>query len=90
MTFNNEVKEVLNKMVKRSGINVTYYDGYIVMFYKVNIHALTQHRIVFSKNGYNLLVLFYNDYHENDYVFLCRRRKAYIDYDQKVCYKLFY
>jgi len=58
MTFYNYAKEVLNKMAKRSGIKVTYYDGYIVMFDKVNIYALTPHRIVFSKNGDYLLLLF--------------------------------
>ena len=29
MVFNNDVKEVLNKMAKRSGIKVEYYDGFI-------------------------------------------------------------
>ena len=49
MIFNNDTKEVLNKMAKRSGIKVEYYAGFIVMFDKVNVHALTPHRIVFSK-----------------------------------------
>lgn len=66
MIFNNDVKKVLNKMAKRSGIKVEYYNGFIVMFNKVNLNALTPHRIVFSKNGYYLLVLFYNNYHEDD------------------------
>lgn len=67
--FNNDTKEVLNKMAKRSGIEVTYYDGYIVMFDKANIHAITPHRILFSKNGYHLLVLHYDEYHEDDDLF---------------------
>lgn len=69
MTFNNSTKEELNKMAKHSGINVTYYDGYIVMFDKVNIHAITPHMLVFSKNGDNLIVLHYDEYHEDDDLF---------------------
>ena len=69
MVFNNDVKEILNKMAQRSGIKVEYYTGFIIMFDKVNVHALTPHRIVFSKNGYYLLVLFYDNYHEDDDVF---------------------
>lgn len=60
MVFNNDAKEVLNKMAKRSGIKLEYYEGFIVMFDKVNVHALTPHIIVFSKNGYYLLVLLVN------------------------------
>ena len=51
MTFNNYTKEELNKMAKHSGINITYYDGYILEFDKVNVHAITPHKLVFSKNG---------------------------------------
>jgi len=69
MIFNNDVKEVLNKMAKRSGIKIEYYNGFIVMFNKVNVHALTPHRIVFSKNDVYLLVLYYDEYHEYDDVF---------------------
>ena len=69
MVFNNDTKEVLNKMAKRSGIKVEYYDGFIVMFGKVNVHAITPHRIVFSKNDVYLLVLYYDEYHEDDDVF---------------------
>ena len=39
MVFNNDVKEALNKMAKRSGIKVEYYNGFIIMFDKVNVHA---------------------------------------------------
>ena len=69
MTFNNYTKEELNKMAKHSGINVTYYDGYIVVFDKVNIHAITPHKLVFSKNGDYLTVLHYDEYHEDDDLF---------------------
>ena len=62
MTFNNYTKEELNKMAKHSGINVTYYDGYILEFDKVNVHAITPHMLVFSKNGDYLTVLYYDEY----------------------------
>lgn len=66
MVFNNDTKEVLNKLVKRSGIKVEYYDGFIVMFDKANIHALTLYRMVFSKNNVYLLRLYYDGNHEAD------------------------
>ena len=66
ITFNNYTKEELNKMAKHCGINVTYYDGYILEFDKVNVHAITPHKLVFSKNGYYLTVLHYDEYHEDD------------------------
>ena len=69
MVFNNDVKEIQNKMAKRSGIKVEYYNGFIIMFDKVNIHILTPHRILFIKNGNNLLVVFYDNYHEDDDIF---------------------
>ena len=39
------------------------------MFDKLNVHALTPHRIVFSKNDVYLLVLYYDEYHETDELF---------------------
>lgn len=57
-------------MVKHNGINVIYYDGYILKFDKVNVHAITLHMLVFSKNGNNLIVLHYDEYHEDDDLFL--------------------
>ena len=56
-------------MVKHNGINVIYYDGYILKFDKVNVHAITPHMLVFSKNGDNLIVLYYDEYHEDDDLF---------------------
>ena len=49
MAFNNVTKEELNKMAKHNGINVIYYDGYILKFDKVNVHVITPHMLVFSK-----------------------------------------
>jgi len=56
-------------MAKHCGIKATYCEGYIIMFDKVNIHAITPHMLVFSKNGDNLRVLHYDEYHEDDNLF---------------------
>ena len=36
---------------------------------KNNVYSITPHRLVFSKNEYNLLVLYYDEYHETDELF---------------------
>lgn len=82
LLFDNEVKESLNKTFKSSGIKITYYDGYIVKFDKSNIHSITPHRIVFSKNGDNLLVLYYDEYHEDYDLFFIDGQK-YTLFDAK-------
>ena len=56
-------------------MKVTYYYGYIVEFDKVNINAISPHKIVFSKYGYNLLVLHYDEYHENNNLYLIPNEK---------------
>lgn len=75
MTFKNYTKEEFNKMAKHSGINFSDYYGYIVMFDKVNIHAITPHKLVFSKNGDYLTVLHYDEYHEDDDLFFVDGKK---------------
>ena len=82
LLFDNEVKESLNKTFKSSGIKVSYYDGYIVKFDKSNIHSITPHRIVFSKNDENLLVLYYDEYHEDFDLFFINGQK-YTLFDAK-------
>ena len=52
-----------------------YYYGYIVDFDKANIHAISPHKIVFTKYGYNLLVLHYDDYHANENFFFIPEEK---------------
>ena len=69
LLFDSEVKESLEMTFKRSGIKFSYYDGYILRFEKTNVYSITPHRLVFSKNEYNLLVLYYDEYHEYDDVF---------------------
>ena len=75
LLFDKEVKESLNKTFKSSGIKITYYDGYIVMFDKVSVRAITPHRLIFSKNGDNLIVLYYDEYYEDDDLFFVNRKK---------------
>lgn len=75
MIFNNDIKDEFEKMAKHSGINFSCYYGYIVMFDKVSIHAITPHRLVFSKNGDNLIVLYYDEYHEDDDLFFADGEK---------------
>ena len=51
-------------------MEVMYYYGYISKFDKLNVHTISQHKIIFSKYGYDLLVLHYDEYHEDDDLFL--------------------
>ena len=84
MSFNNDIKEELNKVAKHIGIKVTYYDGYIVMFDKVNVLAITPHLLVFSKNGSNLIVLHYYGYHEDYDLFFVEGEKYNINTIKKI------
>ena len=82
LLFDNEVKDSLERSFKRNGIKITYYDGYIVKFDKCNIYSITPHRIVFSKNDENLLVLYYDEYHEDMDLFFIEGKK-YTLFDAK-------
>ena len=75
MSFDKETEEELSKMSKHSGIKFWFYYGYIVMFDKVNIHAITPHMLVFCKNGNYLVVLHYDEYHEDDDLFFVDGKK---------------
>ena len=69
MSFDKETEEELSKMSKHSGIKFCFYYGYIVMIAKVNIYAITPHMLDFCKNGNYLVVLHYDEYHEDDNLF---------------------
>ena len=73
--FNKDTIEELNKFAKNYKMNVTYYYGYIVNFDKVNVYAISPHKIVFTKYGYNLLVLHYDDYYANENLFFIPEEK---------------
>ena len=89
LLFDNEVKESLNKMAKHSGIKIEYYNGYILRFDKSNIHSITPHRIAFSKNDENLLVLYYDEYHEDYDLFFINGQK-YTLFDAKKYIKSYF
>ena len=63
VNFDIDTIEKLNKFAKGYRMKFTYYYGYIVEFDRVNVCAINPHKIVFTKYGYNLLVLHYDDYH---------------------------
>ena len=73
--FDKETIEELNKFAKTYRMKVTYYYGYIVEFDKVNVYTISPHKIIFSKYGYDLLVLHYDEYHENNNLYLIPNEK---------------
>ena len=73
--FDKDTKDELNKFAKTYRIAVWYYYGYISKFDKVNVYTITPHKIVFSKYGYNLLVLHYDEYHENKNLYFIPNEK---------------
>lgn len=42
----------------------------VILLCKVNIHAITPHMLVFCKNGIYLVVLHYDEYHEDSDLFI--------------------
>ena len=73
--FDKDTIEDLNKFAKTYKMKVTYYYGYIVAFDKANVYAISPHKIVFTKYGYNLLMLHYDDYHANENLFFIPEEK---------------
>jgi len=73
--FDKDTKEELNKFAKTYKMKATYYYGYIVDFDKANVHAISPHKIFFTKYGHNVLVLHYDDYHANENLFFIPEEK---------------
>ena len=73
--FNKDTIEEVNKFAKTYKMKVTYYYGYIVELKKTNVYAISPHKIVFTKYGYNLLVLHYDYYHANEKIFFIPEEK---------------
>lgn len=73
--FDKDTIEELNKFAKNYRMEVKYYYGYISKFDKLNVHTISPHKIVFSKYGYDLLVLHYDEYHENPNLFFISEEK---------------
>ena len=66
MHFNEDTIDSLNRFAKNYRFKIAYFYGYLVKFDKANIYAISPHKILFSKNDVNLLVLHYDDYMENE------------------------
>ena len=75
INFDKDTKKMLNKFAKTYRMKVTYYYGYISKFDKLNVHTISLHKIIFSKYGYDLLVLHYDEYHENNNLYLIPNEK---------------
>ena len=75
INFDKDTKEELNKFAKTYRMKVEYYYGYISIFDKLNVHTISPHKIIFSKYGYDLLVLHYDEYHENNNLYLITNEK---------------
>ena len=75
INFDKDTKEEINKFAKTYRMEVKYYYGYILKFEKLNVHTISPHKIVFSKYGYDLLVLHYDEYHENNNLYLIANEK---------------
>ena len=73
--FDKDTIEELNKFAKTYKIKVTYCYGYIVEFDKTNVYAISPHKMLFTKYGYNLLVLHYDEYHKNNNLYLIPNEK---------------
>ena len=75
INFDKDTKKMLNKFAKTYRMKVTYYYGYISKFDKLNVHTISPHKIIFSKYGYYLLVLNYDECHENNNLYLIPNEK---------------
>ena len=73
--FDKDTIEELNKFAKNYRMEVEYYYGYISIFDKLNVHTISPHKIIFSKYGCDLLVLHYDEYHENNNLYLIPNEK---------------
>ena len=75
INFDKETKEELNKFAKTYKMKVAYYYRYISKIDKLNVHTISPLKIIFSKYGYDLLVLHYDEYHENNNLYLIPNEK---------------
>ena len=62
-------------MAKHSRISFSYYYCYIIEFDKANVDGITPHTLVFSKKRKELIVLYYDEYREDDDLFLTNGEK---------------
>lgn len=64
--FNPDTIDNFNQFAKSYKFKIRYFYGYLVKFDKVNVYAISPHKILFSKKNINLLVLHYDYYIGND------------------------
>ena len=75
INFDKETKEELNKFAKTYRMEVTYYYDYNSKIDKLNVYTINPYKIIFSKYGHDLLVLHYDEYHENNNLYLIPNEK---------------
>lgn len=75
INFDKDTKDELNKFAKTYRMEVQYYYGYISKSDKLTVHIINPHKIIFSKYGYYLLVLNYDECHENNNLYLIPNEK---------------
>ena len=73
--FDKDTIEEFNNFANNYKLKVTYYYGYIVEFDKTKVYAISPHKIVFTKHGYDLLILHYEEYHVNNNLYLIPNEK---------------
>ena len=56
-------------------MKVIYYYDYISKFDKLNVYTISPNKIIFSKYGHDLLVLHYDEYNENNNLYLIQNEK---------------
>ena len=73
--FDKDTKAEINKFAKTYRMEVTFHYGYSSKFDKLDVHTITPHKLIFSKYGYDLLVLHYDEYHENKNLYFIPNEK---------------
>lgn len=64
--FNPDTIDNFNQFANSYKFKIRYFYGYLVKFDKANVYAISPHKILFTKNNINLLVLHYDYYIGND------------------------
>ncbi len=64
--FNPDTIDNFKQFAKSYKFKIRYFYGYLVKFDKVNVYALSPHKILFNKKNIKLLVLHYDYYIEKD------------------------
>lgn len=76
LQFNDETFYSLNRFAKSYRFKTTYSYGYLLKFDKVNIYAISPHKIIFTENDKNLLILHYDDYTKKENLYFIYEENA--------------